>query len=131
MRLGADDAEGQARLAAFLQGLQELGWTEGRNLRIDYALGGRPTSSAIADIAAELVALDTGHPYDCWRYRLSGFAKRDPHSADRVHYVSGPGRERPGREFGAAGRQCHRLYVSPNMASAGNGWNCSKRSRRA
>jgi putative ABC transport system substrate-binding protein len=30
----ADDPEGQARLAAFLQGLQELGWTDGRNLRI-------------------------------------------------------------------------------------------------
>jgi putative tryptophan/tyrosine transport system substrate-binding protein len=35
MPLGADNAEGQARLAAFLQGLQELGWTDGRNLRID------------------------------------------------------------------------------------------------
>jgi putative ABC transport system substrate-binding protein len=32
----ADDAEEQARLAAFLQGLQELGWTDGRNVRIDY-----------------------------------------------------------------------------------------------
>jgi putative tryptophan/tyrosine transport system substrate-binding protein len=31
----ADDPEGQARLAAFLQGLQELGWTGGRNVRID------------------------------------------------------------------------------------------------
>jgi len=32
----ADDPEEQARLAAFLQGLQELGWTDGRNVRIDY-----------------------------------------------------------------------------------------------
>ena len=39
MPLGADDAEGQARLAAFLQGLQELGWTDGRNLRIDVRWG--------------------------------------------------------------------------------------------
>jgi hypothetical protein len=31
----ASDSEGQARLAAFLQGLQELGWSVGRNLRID------------------------------------------------------------------------------------------------
>ena len=31
----ADDPEGQARVAAFLQGLQELGWTDGRNVRID------------------------------------------------------------------------------------------------
>jgi putative ABC transport system substrate-binding protein len=31
MNLGSDDAEGQARNAAFLQGLQELDWTVGRN----------------------------------------------------------------------------------------------------
>ena len=31
----ADDTEVQARLAAFLQGLQLLGWTIGRNVRID------------------------------------------------------------------------------------------------
>ena len=35
MNLAADDAEGQARLAAFLQGLQEVGWAVGRNVRID------------------------------------------------------------------------------------------------
>ena len=37
--LPADDPEWQARLAALLQGLQALGWTVGRNLRIDYRLG--------------------------------------------------------------------------------------------
>ena len=31
MNLASDDAEGQARLAAFHQGLQQLGWTVGRN----------------------------------------------------------------------------------------------------
>jgi ABC-type uncharacterized transport system substrate-binding protein len=52
----ADDPEGQARLAVFLQGLQELGWTDGRNMRIDYRY-----AAADADryrtYAAELVAL--------------------------------------------------------------------------
>jgi ABC-type uncharacterized transport system substrate-binding protein len=33
--IAAVDPEGQARLAAFQQGLKELGWTTGRNLRID------------------------------------------------------------------------------------------------
>ena len=39
MNLAADDSETGARRAAFLQGLQELGWSEGRNLRIDYRWG--------------------------------------------------------------------------------------------
>ena len=51
----ADDPEGQARIAAFRQGLQELRWTEGRNVRID------TRAAADADQfrtqAAELVAL--------------------------------------------------------------------------
>jgi putative tryptophan/tyrosine transport system substrate-binding protein len=36
MNLAADDAEGQARIAAFLQGLQQLGWTDGGKVQIDY-----------------------------------------------------------------------------------------------
>ena len=31
----ADDAEGQARLTAFAQALQQAGWTVGQNLRLD------------------------------------------------------------------------------------------------
>jgi putative ABC transport system substrate-binding protein len=36
MPLARDDPEAQARIAAFVQGLQKLGWTEGRNLHIEY-----------------------------------------------------------------------------------------------
>ena len=39
MNLASDDAEGQARLAAFQQELQQLGWTVGRNVQIDYRWG--------------------------------------------------------------------------------------------
>src|SRR5215469_8350561 len=35
MNLAADDPESSAHLAAFLDGLQQLGWTDGRNVRID------------------------------------------------------------------------------------------------
>jgi putative tryptophan/tyrosine transport system substrate-binding protein len=35
MNLAADDPEGQARNTAFVQALQQLGWTDGRNVRID------------------------------------------------------------------------------------------------
>jgi len=36
MNNAEDDPEGQARAAAFRQGLRALGWTEGQNLRIDW-----------------------------------------------------------------------------------------------
>jgi putative ABC transport system substrate-binding protein len=36
INLAADDPESLARVAAFQQGLQQLGWTIGRNLPIDY-----------------------------------------------------------------------------------------------
>ena len=35
MTSAADDPEAQPRFAAFGQGLQRLGWTEGRNVRVD------------------------------------------------------------------------------------------------
>jgi len=35
MAVAADDLDRQARIAAFMQGLQQLGWTDGRNIRID------------------------------------------------------------------------------------------------
>jgi putative ABC transport system substrate-binding protein len=52
----ADDPDGQARLAAFLQVLQQLGWTDGRNLRIDYRWG-LGDANNIRRYAAELAAL--------------------------------------------------------------------------
>ena len=35
MNLASDDPEAQARVAAFRQELQQLGWTDGRDVRID------------------------------------------------------------------------------------------------
>jgi putative ABC transport system substrate-binding protein len=56
MNFASDDPEGQARVGGFLQGLQEMGWSLGRNMRIDYRWG-----VGDADLyrrnAAELVAL--------------------------------------------------------------------------
>jgi ABC-type uncharacterized transport system substrate-binding protein len=56
MSLAADDKQAQARLAAFLQGLQELGWTDGGNVRIDIRWGAGDADRNRRH-AAELVAL--------------------------------------------------------------------------
>ena len=56
MNTVSDDAEGQARLAAFHQGLQQLGWTVGHNVRIDYRCGSADAEGGRRG-AAELVAL--------------------------------------------------------------------------
>jgi putative ABC transport system substrate-binding protein len=52
----ADDREWQARMAAFHQGLQELGWIVGRNIRIEYRVGSGD-GEFLRRRAAELVAL--------------------------------------------------------------------------
>jgi putative ABC transport system substrate-binding protein len=56
MNAAADDPEGRARLAAFLQELQQLGWTDGRNVRIDTRWGAGD-AERFRRYAAELVAL--------------------------------------------------------------------------
>jgi ABC-type uncharacterized transport system substrate-binding protein len=52
----ASDADTQERNAAFAQGLQQLGWTDGRNLRIDYRYG-LGNAANVRKYATELVAL--------------------------------------------------------------------------
>jgi putative ABC transport system substrate-binding protein len=52
----ADDAITRARVKALLQGLRDLGWTEGRNLRIDYRFAAGDPNRIKADVA-ELVGL--------------------------------------------------------------------------
>ena len=51
-----DDPNALARLAAFEQGLQELGWIVGRDIQIDYRFGGTDPD-LYRKYAAELVAL--------------------------------------------------------------------------
>src|SRR6202035_4396008 len=52
----AEDKEAKDALAAFIRGLQQLGWTDGRNLRIDLRLGAGD-ADIIRKHAEELAAL--------------------------------------------------------------------------
>jgi putative ABC transport system substrate-binding protein len=61
MPFAPDDVEGQARITAFTQGLQELGWVVGRNLRIDYRWAAddaelfRRHAAELASLAPEVI----------------------------------------------------------------------------
>jgi ABC-type uncharacterized transport system substrate-binding protein len=54
--LAEDDPQSKARVAAFLRGLQQFGWADGRNLLIDYRWGGG-VAGQMRSHAAELTAL--------------------------------------------------------------------------
>src|SRR6516225_10682024 len=56
MPLSANDPEAQARVAAFLQGLQELGWSVGSNVTIDIRWSADNNADA-RKYATELIAL--------------------------------------------------------------------------
>jgi putative tryptophan/tyrosine transport system substrate-binding protein len=55
MALAASDPEAQRRASAFVNGLRDLGWVEGRNLHIDYRWGAGD-AGVLRKQAAELVA---------------------------------------------------------------------------
>jgi putative ABC transport system substrate-binding protein len=55
MSTPSDDPESQARLAVFVKALEELGWTDGRNVQFDVRFGTRAATTG--QHAAEMVAL--------------------------------------------------------------------------
>jgi putative ABC transport system substrate-binding protein len=66
MAAAADDPEYQARIAAFVQGLQQLGWTDGRNVRTDTrwattnADDTRRHAGELAALAPDVIVAATG-----------------------------------------------------------------------
>jgi putative ABC transport system substrate-binding protein len=58
MSYDEDDPEAKARLSAFTQALAGLGWTEGRNVRMDFRWGGDDINR-IRALAEELVGLQS------------------------------------------------------------------------
>src|SRR5215470_3462941 len=57
MALAKDDPEMTARLAAFRQGLQKRGWSEGRNVGIDTRFAPDSSADQVQVLAKELIAL--------------------------------------------------------------------------
>jgi hypothetical protein len=100
--VAADDVEFQARVGAFLQALALLGWTIGRNVRIDTRWAG----------ACRRHSQTRGGIGRARAYRLGrgASAAGDPFRADRFRAGHRSGRRWFCRQRGAAGGQCNGLY---------------------
>ena len=127
MTLAADDPEAQARVTAFAQELQQLGWSAGRNLRIDYrwaAIGAERTRKATEllalnpDVIVALSSAVAGAFQQLTRTVPIVFAGvADPVGNGLVASLSRPGGNITG-------------FTAFETVSARSGWNCSKRLRR-
>ena len=128
MNVTSDDPESSLRVAAFSQGLQELGWSVGRNVRIDWRWAGADRERA-RTYAAEWVALapevvltaglGVRPMLQATRTVPIVFAGlNDPVGAGVVRSLARPG-----------GNITGLLWL--NMGSAQNGSNCSSRLNRA
>jgi putative tryptophan/tyrosine transport system substrate-binding protein len=133
MALAADDPQGQARFVAFVQGLQELGWTDGRNVRIDtrWAAG---DADRFRKYAAELVAVapdvilasggtGAGALLQATRTIPIVFTQtQDPVGAGYVDSLARPGGNATGftnMEYGTSGKYLELLKeIAPRIAHA-------------
>ena len=129
MNLSEDDPEAQRLVATFREGLAQLGWTEGRNLRIDYRWSAGDIER-IRRYAAELVALA---PDVILAYGGSvvGPLQQVTHTVPIV-FVEVIDPVGAGFVTSWRGRVAMPL-ASPcsNSASAGSGWSCSSKFRPA
>ena len=92
MPLGANDPEGQAYSAAFLEGLRQAGWNGGRNVQVDYRWSAGNTE--IRKYAAELAALTPDVILATGPAAVAAGARCKPHGADRVRAGARSGRRR-------------------------------------
>jgi putative ABC transport system substrate-binding protein len=128
MNLIADDAEGQSRVAAFLQGMQELGWSVDRNIQIDIRWAGnddgryRRYAMELAALSPDVVLASASLAVMALQQQMAPtvpvvfVAVSDPVGAAFVDSMARPGGRSPD-------------LLSLSMASAQNGLSFSKRSR--
>ena len=106
----ADHSEYQARVGAFLQALALLGWSVGRNVRIDTRWA-TANHAELRRHAEELVALAPDVILAHGASAAGAVAAGDPHRADCVPDRQRSSRRRLCRQPGAAGRQRHRFHI--------------------
>jgi putative ABC transport system substrate-binding protein len=128
-----DDQEGQQRIVQFMQGLEQLGWSEGRNLRIDYRRGlGNPAN--LRKYAAELVGLAPDVIFASGTATMAPLLQAsrsvpivfanviDPVGADFVDSLASPGGRATGFiafEYGLSGKWLELLKeIAPHVTRA-------------
>ena len=109
MPFSADDPQAQARYTAFLQGLQQLGWIDGRNVRIEVRWS--PNNAAVRKNRRRTGGVAPDLIFTSGSVSMGILAQTDgARGADRVHDRSGSSRRRLCREPRATGRQRDRVY---------------------
>src|SRR5215471_1715804 len=107
MSVAADGPDGQPRLAAFLKRLQELGWTDGHNVRIDLRWGAgdaERTRKYVAELVAlgpDVILASGDHPVVALQQATSTVPivfvmVADPVGAGFVESLAHPGRNTTG-----------------------------------
>ena len=109
MNIAENDPQSAPRVSALVRGLEELGWSLGKNVQIDYRWAAGD-SNLYRKYAPELVALASGYHSGCWRHGGRRVAKGDPYNPDRICGNDRSGQPRPDCEHGPARRQYHRIY---------------------
>ena len=109
VNLAADDSETQARVGAFLQGLQGFGWEIGGNARFEYRWA--PDADSIRKHAVEITALAPDVILANANPTATGFATGNTHTADCVCCGHRSRCGRVCRKLGAPGWQCDRVYI--------------------
>jgi ABC-type uncharacterized transport system substrate-binding protein len=133
VNLSSDNPEAQARIGAFLQGLQEFGWSIGRNVRIEYRWASNLIN--LPRYAAELVALApdvvlaNANPSVDALQKVSRtmpivfVATTDPVGSGMVESLARPGGNATGfttAEFGMSGKWLELLKeIAPNVKRVG------------
>ena len=108
MGFAQNDEVWQAYLATFRQGLQELGWSNGRNIRFDYRFTGE-SAERMHIVAEEMVALAPDVILVSTNSVVSATLKATRSIPGRLHMGVRSGGKRLCAESGASGRECYRL----------------------
>jgi putative tryptophan/tyrosine transport system substrate-binding protein len=109
MPFAETDRDGRRPIQTFRQGLADLGWIEGRNLRIDVGWAG-PDEARQRRHASDLVALTPEVILASGTIATQALRDATRTNSDRFRWSLRPRCHRDCFESGAAGRQCHRFH---------------------